>query len=103
MHDRKSLGIFSDEQRAVLLLLLSVHSIFLQSGSKCCLKCLWGPVKLKTSSYNEGDSVQTKTLVPVISVRSYVTLDLSVTLVKVYKLKTCPSYICEGYVTLDSL
>ena len=41
-------------------------------------------------------------VVPVISVRSYVTLDLSVTLVKVYKLKTCPSYICEGYVTLDS-
>ena len=42
-------------------------------------------------------------LITRVSVRSYVTLDLSVTLVKVYKLKTCPSYICEGYVTLDSL
>ena len=57
MNDRKSLGIFSDEQRAVLLLLLSVHS-FIRG---------W---------------VQTKTLVPVISVRSYVTLDLTLSIEK---------------------
>ena len=119
MHDRKSLGIFSDEQRAVSLLLLSVHSIFLQSGSKsvalsifevlCNLRLLITRVSTNQNpcpSYickvlcnfrpvgNPGEGLQTKNLFQ-LYLWGLCNFRLLITQVKVYKLKACPSYICE--------